>query len=61
MIFELKVVRFARETVRYETRRLQDVAREFADGLDRDVLVETIGLVSYFNGFVRMSILLREC
>jgi alkylhydroperoxidase family enzyme len=59
--FELKALRFARETVRYDTRRLQDMARGFAEGLDREKLVEVIGLVSYFNGLARMSILLGHC
>jgi alkylhydroperoxidase family enzyme len=59
--FELKVLRFARETVRYHTRRLQELAQEFAAGLDREVLLEIIGLVSYANGLARMSIMLHRC
>jgi alkylhydroperoxidase family enzyme len=59
--FELKTLRFARETVRYQTRRVQDLAQNFAEGLDRDVLLEVIGLVSYANGLARMSILLHRC
>ena len=53
--FELKALRFARETVRYQTRRVQELAQSFADGLERDVLLEIIGLVSYANGLARMS------
>jgi alkylhydroperoxidase family enzyme len=59
--FEQKVLSFARETVRYQTRRLQEVAQSFAKGLKREVLVEVIGLVSYANGLARMSILLHRC
>jgi alkylhydroperoxidase family enzyme len=58
--FELKVLRFARETLRYQTRRLQDLARNFATGLERDTLLEVIGLVAYANGLARMSILLQR-
>lgn len=59
--FELKVLRFARETVRYQTRRVQELAQNFAKGLEREVLLEIIGLVSYANGLARMSILLHRC
>lgn len=59
--FELKVLRFARETVRYQTRRIQSIAREFAEGLDRPVVIEVLGLVSFANGLVRMSSVLQEC
>jgi alkylhydroperoxidase family enzyme len=59
--FELKVLRFARETVRYQTRRVQEVAQNFAAGLDREVLLEIVGLVSFANGLVRMSVLLDRC
>jgi alkylhydroperoxidase family enzyme len=59
--FELAVLRFARETVRYQTRRLQRITQEFARGLSREQLLEVIGLTSYFNGLVRMSILLDRC
>jgi alkylhydroperoxidase family enzyme len=48
--FELKVLRFARETVRYQTRRVQQLAQNFAAGLEREVLLEIVGLVSYANG-----------
>jgi alkylhydroperoxidase family enzyme len=59
--FELKVLRFARETVRYQTRRMQEIAQNFAAGLDRDVLLEIIGLVSYANGLARTSVVLHRC
>ena len=59
--FELKVLRFARETLRYRTRRLQDLARNLATGLERDTLLEIIGLVAYANGLARMSIMLHQC
>jgi len=59
--FELKVLRFARETVRYQTRRVQQLAQNFAAGLERELLLEIVGLVSYANGLVRMSILLHQC
>jgi alkylhydroperoxidase family enzyme len=59
--FELKVLRFARETVRYQTRRVQELAQNFAKGLEREVLLEIVGLVSYANGLARMSILLHLC
>jgi alkylhydroperoxidase family enzyme len=59
--FELKVLQFARETVRYQTRRVQEVAQNFAAGLDREVLLEIVGLVSFANGLVRMSVLLDRC
>jgi alkylhydroperoxidase family enzyme len=59
--FELRVLRFARETVRYQTRRLQQLAQDFAIGLERDVLLEIIGLVAYANGLARMSIMLHRC
>lgn len=59
--FELKVLRFARETVRYQTRRMQNLAREFATGMEREVVIEVIGLVSYANALGRMSVLLQEC
>jgi alkylhydroperoxidase family enzyme len=59
--FELKVLRFARETVRYQTRRMQELAQNFAAGLERAVLLEIVGLVSYANGLARMSILLHRC
>ena len=59
--FEQKVLEFARETVRYQTRRLQEVAQSFAAGLKREVLLEVIGLVCYANGLARMSILLHRC
>jgi alkylhydroperoxidase family enzyme len=58
--FERKVLSFARETVRYQTRRLQELAQTFAKGLKREVLLEIVGLVSYANGLARMSILLRR-
>jgi len=58
---ELKVLRFARETVRYQTRRMQKITQDFALGLPREQLLEVIGLTSYFNGLVRMSILLHRC
>jgi hypothetical protein len=57
----LKVLRFARETVRYQTRRVQDLARSFATGLERDVLLEIIGLVASANGLARMSVMLHRC
>jgi alkylhydroperoxidase family enzyme len=59
--FELKVLSFARETVRYQTRRIQEIAQRFAAGLEREVLVEVVGLVSYANGLARLSILLHSC
>ena len=59
--FELKVLRFARETVRYQTRHVQELAQNFAKGLEREVVLEIIGLVSYANGLSRMSILLHLC
>ncbi len=59
--FERKVLSFARETVRYQTRRLQELAQNFARGLEREVLLEVVGLVSYANGLARMSILLHRC
>jgi alkylhydroperoxidase family enzyme len=59
--FELRVLRFARETVRYQTRRLQELAQGLATGLERDVLLEIIGLVAYANGLARISILLHQC
>jgi alkylhydroperoxidase family enzyme len=58
--FEQKVLSFARETVRYQTRRLQELAQAFAKGLKREVLLEIVGWVSYTNGLVRMSILLHR-
>jgi alkylhydroperoxidase family enzyme len=58
--FERKVLSFARETVRYQTRRLQELAQTFAKGLKREVLLEIVGLVSYANGLARMSILLHR-
>ena len=57
--FERKVLSFARETVRYQTRRLQELAQGFAKGLERELVLEIIGLVSYANGVARMSILLH--
>ena len=59
--FELKVLRFARETVRYQTRRLQTLAWQFAKGLEREVVIEIVGLVSFANGLARMSSVLQEC
>lgn len=59
--FELKVLRFARETVRYHTRRIQTLAQEFARDLRREMVIEIVGLVSFANGLVRMSSLLEEC
>jgi alkylhydroperoxidase family enzyme len=59
--FEQKVLGFARETVRYQTRRLQEVAQTFAAGLKREVVLEVIGLICYANGLARMSILLHRC
>jgi uncharacterized peroxidase-related enzyme len=59
--FELKVLRFARETVRYQTRRIQTLAREFAKDLERDVVIEVVGLVALANGLARMSSVLQEC
>jgi len=59
--FELRVLHFARETVRYQTRRLQQLAQDFATGLERDVLIEIIGLVAHANGLARMSIMLHRC
>ena len=58
--FERKVLSFARETVRYQTRRLQELAQAFAKGLKREVLLEVVGWVSYANGLARMSILLQR-
>jgi alkylhydroperoxidase family enzyme len=58
--FERKVLGFARETVRYQTRRLQELAQDFAKGLKREVVLEIVGLVSYANGLARMSILLHR-
>ncbi len=59
--FELKVLRFARETVRYQTRRIQTLAQEFAKGLEREVVIEIVGLVSLANGLARTSSVLQEC
>jgi alkylhydroperoxidase family enzyme len=59
--FELKALRFARETVRYQTRHVQELAQNFAAGLEREVLLEIIGLVSYANALARMSVLLHQC
>ena len=59
--FEQKVLAFARETVRYQTRRLQELAQTFAAGLKREVVLEVIGLICYANGLARMSILLHRC
>ena len=59
--FELRVLHFARETVHYQTRRLQQLAQDFAPGLERDVLLEIIGLVAHANGLARMSIMLHRC
>jgi alkylhydroperoxidase family enzyme len=59
--FEQRVLLFARETVRYQTRRLQQLAQDFARGLERDVLLEIIGLIAYANGLARMSIMLHRC
>jgi hypothetical protein len=59
--FELKVLSFARETVRYQTRRIQEIAQRFAAGLEREVLVEVVGLVSYANGLACRRILLHSC
>ena len=59
--FEHRVLGFARETVRYQTRRLQEVAQTFATGLKREVVLEVIGLVCYANALARMSILLHRC
>jgi hypothetical protein len=58
---DLRSYLFARETVRYQTRRVQEVAQNFAAGLDREVLLEIVGLVSFANGLVRMSVLLDRC
>ena len=58
--FERKVLGFARESVRYQTRRLQELAQTFAAGLKREVLLEVIGLICYANGLARMSILLHR-
>jgi alkylhydroperoxidase family enzyme len=57
--FERKVLSFARETVRYQTRRLQELAQDFAKGLERELVLEIIGLVSYANGVARMGVLLH--
>jgi alkylhydroperoxidase family enzyme len=59
--FEQRVLLFARETVRYQTRHLQQLAQDFAEGLDRNVLLEIIGLVAYANALARMSIMLHRC
>jgi alkylhydroperoxidase family enzyme len=59
--FELRVLRFARETIRYQTRRVQELAQRFATGIKREVLIEIIGLVANANFLARMSILLRRC
>jgi alkylhydroperoxidase family enzyme len=59
--FEQRVLLFARETVRYQTRHLQQLAQDFAKGLDRNVLLEIIGLVAYANSLGRMSIMLHRC
>jgi alkylhydroperoxidase family enzyme len=59
--FELRVVRFARETIRYRTRHIQELAQRFATGLKREVLLEIIGLIAYANSLTHMSILLRRC
>lgn len=59
--FELKVLRFARETVRYQTRRIQSIAREFAKDLEREIVIEIVGLVSLANGLARMSSILQKC
>lgn len=59
--FEIRTLQFARDTIRYRTRRLQETTRQFAEEVDREVLLEIVGLVSYFNGLVRMGILLGHC
>ena len=59
--FEQKVLAFARETVRYQTRRLQELAQTFAAGVKREVVLEVIGLICYANSLARMSILLHRC
>jgi alkylhydroperoxidase family enzyme len=58
---EQRVLHFARETVRYQTRRLQQLAQDFAKGLERNVLLEIIGLIAYANALARMSIMLHRC
>ena len=47
--------------MRYQTRRVQELAQNFAAGLEREVLLEIIGLVSFANGLARMSVLLHRC
>jgi alkylhydroperoxidase family enzyme len=59
--FEQRVLHFARETVRYQTRRLQQLAQDFVNGLERNVLLEIIGVVAYANALSRMSIMLHRC
>lgn len=56
--FERKVVRYARQSVRYEVGDIQALTRDLADGVPPAVLVDVVGAVALANAMVRMSLLL---
>ena len=58
--FELRILHFAGRPSASDSS-LQQLAQDFAPGLERDVLLEIIGLVAHANGLARMSIVLHRC
>ena len=55
------LVPFARETVRYQNRPIQQRVRELADALSLDEVIEAVGVAALANVVARLSILLDTC
>ena len=55
------LVPFARETVRYRNRVIQDRVRELAQVLSLDEAIEAAGIASLANAVARLSVLLETC
>jgi alkylhydroperoxidase family enzyme len=58
---ESVIVPFARETVRYQSVAIQKRTRELADRLNREELIETVGVAALANVVGRLSVLLHTC
>ncbi len=55
--FEGRVLRFARETVRYRAEAVQARCAEFYAGLGRETILECVGMCAVANALGRLSIL----
>lgn len=58
---ELKLVDFARDSVRYQVSDLQDKAHQLRADLSQAELIELAALVGLANWVARLSIILQQC